>query len=74
MTRDEFRLEELRAKVNAGAMLSRAECTQLLDALEKATTALEEIGEGACGAKYGPGCDGLCKRVAYEALREPVVG
>lgn len=31
--------------------------------------ALETIADGACDARYGPGCDTRCKEVAWKALQ-----
>ena len=76
------RLAELRAHAEEGAellvirrdtllwLLSHAEdCADLEQRLAVAVEALEEIADGnGCNARYGPGCDHECKRLAGTSL------
>lgn len=46
------------------------ELEQARAALLEAAEALDELGEGMCGATYGPGCDQKCKHYAYGAAEK----
>jgi hypothetical protein len=37
-------------------------------ALEIAFAALDDLSDGACDSRYGPGCDARCKNRAYRGL------
>ena len=52
----------------ADAWTLRDEIVRLKAERDRFATALEELGDGACNSKYGPGCDAACKRVAWRAL------
>lgn len=52
----------------ADAWTLRDEIKRLKSERDRFAAALEELGDGACHSKYGPGCDDGCKRIAWRAL------
>ena len=65
---DEKSLLEARAKVMAGAMLSRAECTLLLDEVVRCRKALALVRDDGCECVDNEGCSMRCVEIAREAL------
>lgn len=46
----------------------RDEIIRLKSERDRYAAALEELSDGVCNSKCGPGCDTACKRVAWRAL------
>lgn len=65
-------LERLRMGALGNDYANEYQVRQDYELLDDAIDALERLEDGACNARYGPGCDAECRGVAYRALHPEV--